>query len=150
LLTIRNEANDLSRSQVDIAHEVLIHRWDKLQDWLKSNTEERQLREEFQRDAENWAKPGKRLPALKTQRDYLSWIERKKPPLTEAQKNFVTTMRKSVRWWRRVQVALVAGSLLVAAVMGVLSMWAINERTKAQIALNEVEVTLATELVRSV
>jgi hypothetical protein len=63
LLTVRSDPNDLSRSQVDIAHEVLISRWERLRAWLASNPQERQLREDFQRDAERWAKRSQRLPA---------------------------------------------------------------------------------------
>jgi hypothetical protein len=164
LLTIRSDSNDLSRSQVDIAHEVLIVRWDKLRDWLNNDTQDRQLREDFQRDAESYAKHGQRLPPPATQVDYLSWLDRKGPTLTLTQKTLVQAMRRQVRLRGRIRAAVVGGSLVVTGLMAFLTIWALGERSKADTekskaetqkqraegALRRIEETMATDLVRSV
>jgi hypothetical protein len=130
LLTIRNDPKDLSRGLVDIAHESLIKRWGKLQEWLNSDVQERQLRENFQRDSETYGKREKRLPALAAQRDYLNWIGRRKPTPTQAQREFVQAMRNYVRFRGLVQVCVIAGSLAIAAVMIALAVWARTESTR--------------------
>ncbi len=152
LLTIRSDSSDLGRGQVDIAHEVLIKRWVKLQEWLTSDISERQLREDFQRDAETYAQRGKRLPSSATQLDYLSWLERKgqQPTLTQAQQAFTRAMRSEVRLRRRIRIAVVVGSLVITVGMIGLATWALLEKSQVDMALKEVEETLATELVRSI
>ncbi len=115
LLTIRSDPNHLSSSLVDIAHETLITRWGRLREWLDTDVQERQLREDFQRDAENYGKRARRLPAAATQHDYLGWIGRKDPPLTETQRAFAGAMRRSVRLLRWLKIGIVIGLAVVAA-----------------------------------
>ena len=94
LLTIRSNPDNLAESQVDIAHEVLIDRWDRLSKWLTEDPEGRALREEFQPDAKKWDQglPGtpahsrNLLPGADAAKRYLDWIDSRKPDIKSRHK----------------------------------------------------------------
>ena len=48
------------RATVRIAHDTLGMHWDRLRDWIKSNEYDLSLRDEIRRDAETWARRGRR------------------------------------------------------------------------------------------
>src|SRR5262249_61935449 len=56
LLTIRSDPNNLTLAQVEIAHEILIERWDRLRTWLSQDPGSRALQQGFQDDADKWFK----------------------------------------------------------------------------------------------
>ena len=149
LLTIRSNPDNLAESQVDIAHEVLIDRWDRLSKWLTEDPEGRALREEFQRDAEKWDQglPGtpvrspNNLPGADAAKRYLAWIDSSKPSLSDTQRAFAAELRDMLRRQRRIRMA-VGGMVAVLLVMCVIflmlaqqqKLQAVKEQSKTKIA----------------
>jgi WD40 repeat protein len=133
LLTIRSEPDNLALAHVDIAHEVLINRWDRLKAWLAQDPEGRALKEEFQKDAETWdrgvagtpPRSRKHLPSPDLASGYLAWIQKSKPSLTDAQNAFAEALRFFLRRRKQLLMSGVAASLLVTVVMAVLALVAL-------------------------
>jgi WD40 repeat protein len=140
LLTIRSDPNDLTAAQVDLAHEVLIARWDRLARWLSADPETAALKQEFQDTADRWNRgaPGMparswwRLPSPEAGRRYLAWVDTHHPPLTEAQGAFVAAIRARVRRRRRLLALGGTSTVLVAVVMTFLAVLASQARRRAE------------------
>src|SRR5262249_15103603 len=101
LLTIRSDADNLAAALVDLAHEVLIARWERLGKWLAADPATAGPKQEFQDAADRWdrsvrgtpARSWWHLPSPGVGRRYLAWIDTSHPPLTEAQGAFVEAVR---------------------------------------------------------
>jgi WD40 repeat protein len=140
LLTIRSDPNDLKETQVDLAHEVLIKRWGRLRAWLDQDRGEQVRREEFRRDAARWdrgsdttpARSRRGLPGTETQTEYLNWVEKKDPALTESERSFVKAMQVARRWRKSVLTVVVAASLAVAVTMTGLAWYALVQSHEAK------------------
>jgi WD40 repeat protein len=134
LLTIRSDPNDLKETQVDLAHEVLIKRWGLLREWLDHDRGEQVRREEFRRDAARWdrasdttpARSRRGLPGTETQTEYLNWVEKKHPSLTESERAFAEAMRRHLLRRKWLRGAVVAASLVIAVVMAGLAWFAMT------------------------
>jgi WD40 repeat protein/tetratricopeptide (TPR) repeat protein len=97
LLTLRASRLDRDEPEIELAHEVLITRWDRFLKWLEQDAETRAFIEEFQQDAERWnvgvaslPKPRQpeNLPGIERAKRYLDGLERLQSPLTAAQQAF--------------------------------------------------------------
>jgi hypothetical protein len=116
LLTIRGAPDDLGRTQVEIAHEVLIEGWPALRKWLTGDPESRAVQESFERDADRWVQgapglpPRSRdlLPGPQLARRYLRWLTEARPKLTGLQREF----REALRVFPVSRVVGVGGELL--------------------------------------
>jgi hypothetical protein len=106
LLTLRTDPADANASQVDLAHEVLVERWQTLRTWLAEDPEGRALQQEFQKDAERWdqgvgglpPRSRKALPGPYITKRYLTWYDTRKPSdLSPAQLDFMNALRASPR-----------------------------------------------------
>jgi formylglycine-generating enzyme required for sulfatase activity len=140
LLTIRSEPNNPAMAQVDIAHEVLINRWDRLKGWLAQDPEGRALKEEFQKDAERWdrglggtpPRSRKNLPGPDLASGYLTWIQKSKATLPEAQKAYAEALRVFLRRRKQLLISGVAAVLVVAVVWTGLALFAWNEAREVE------------------
>jgi formylglycine-generating enzyme required for sulfatase activity len=144
LLTLRSDPNDFTAPQVDLTHEVLIDRWQRLKEWLGQDREGRALKEAFQKDVERWDKghgempprSRKNLPAPEVAGGYLTLIDKTGFVLTDTQSVFVGELRGMLRRRRRRTRAVVGGSALVALVMTCLllfAFWQQRARALAQV-----------------
>jgi WD40 repeat protein len=147
LLTIRSDADNLAEARVDLAHEVLIARWERLRKWLAADPETAALKQEFQDAADRWNRsvPGTParswwlLPDPGAGRRYLAWIDTNHPPLTGAQVAFVAAVRALIRR-RRTFRAVGAVVLAVLAVgMTVLAVIASHNAEEARTAQGKAE-----------
>jgi|GEM_PF-3439715 len=152
LLTIRSNPDNLAESQVEIAHEVLIDRWDRLSKWLTEDPESRALREEFQPDAKKWdqglpvtpAHSRTLLPGADTAKRYLAWIDRRSPTLSPEQSAFAAELRDMLRRQRMVLRAVAGTMTVLLGTILLLSVWAelrrrqvVEEQSKTKIAVVE-------------
>jgi WD40 repeat protein len=145
LLTVRSDRDNLAEAQVDLAHEVLIDRWERLAGWLAQDPEGRALREAFQSDAAKWdagmpgipPRSGKLLPGPDTAAGYLTWIGKSKPLLTEVQTAFATALRIRRRRRRSLVVLGCASTAVVAVAMTALAVYAWSEKRQAEISQQE-------------
>jgi hypothetical protein len=135
LLTIRSNPDNLAEVQVDIAHEVLIDRWERLATWLTEDPEGRALREEFQRDAEKWdqglpgtpARSRNNLPGADAAKRYLAWIDRSKISLSDTQRAFAEELRDMLRRRRWVRGAI-TGTIVVLLGMSIIFLFQAQQR----------------------
>lgn len=113
LLTLRRNPNNLDDALVDLAHEVLLTRWEKLQEWLVLDSDERIMKKALQKDLEKWnlgmpdvsARSPQLLPKPEVAKEYLNWVDSRhgwsgNPPPTlgsDLQKEFVKTLREMLR-----------------------------------------------------
>ncbi len=146
LLTIRSDPNNLVVSQVDIAHEVLIDRWERLKKWLSEDPQGRAQREEFEKDSIRWdqgmpgtpARTRRSLPGPDAAADYLGWIEQKKPPLSPVQIAFADELRNMIRRHtrrRRVVIGTMVALFVAAVVLAVVARFSERQaRSSAEIA----------------
>jgi WD40 repeat protein len=143
LLTVRSDPHNLAQTQLDLAHEVLIERWDRLKTWLAENPETRALKEDFQQDTEKWegGLPGlptrspHNLPGIEKARRYLAWLDAVKPTLTPGQAGFRDALRASVRRRQQIRrgVLVVMGMLLLAAVVAAgVAWWSAREAAQKE------------------
>jgi hypothetical protein len=109
LLRTHGDPADPGRALVEIAHAVLIVQWGRLKAWLALDSESHRLREAFEADARRWLDgfPGfaprsrEGLPNRTLARQYLAWIDRTEPVLSEEQRAFAEALHSLVRpWWR--------------------------------------------------
>lgn len=144
LLAIRSDSSNLSESRVSIAHEVLIH-WPRFQSWLSENAETRALKEEFQNDVDRWQiGSGKRaprsrgnLPSVKTQAEYLEWINVSKPSLTLVQSDFVSAMRGAVSRNKLFRLGAIAGGGWALSAMVIVAFLTVNYLAEKRDAIRQ-------------
>jgi WD40 repeat protein/energy-coupling factor transporter ATP-binding protein EcfA2 len=140
ILTIRSSADKPGEALVDLAHEVLTSRWQRLKDWLAQDPEGRALKEAFQQDVEKWdrgilgtaPRSRKNLPTSDMATAYLAWIEKAKLQLTPVQQAFVEELRQLLVRRRLGIWSAVAAALLVAGIMTGLSLYAWKKKNDAE------------------
>src|SRR5262249_9802768 len=85
LLTIRSDADNPKQTRVELAHEVLIERWQRLAGWLALSQDGRAAKEAFENDAARWdrgmlPRTQRRSPKLLRSTEvagkHLDWLER--------------------------------------------------------------------------
>jgi WD40 repeat protein len=158
LLTIRpNPAapDDRHRALVELTHDVLLESWDRLKRLITENPRDRELRERFENDFTNWQRglppelppeSWRLLPSYHTAVKYLSWLDvTRAHRLTAPQENFVKGLRRRVSRRRATWVLGLAGSLLLAAFMTVLAIWAWIEQLRVERHLYVTEMRVASE-----
>lgn len=124
LLTIRSDPEDMTKSLVDLSHEVLIQNWQRLRGWLAEDPQGKAMREEFRKAAEQYemgfagvaARHRKALPGTDVAINYLAWIDTSKPRLAPVQEEFAGAMRRMIKYVRRRQ-QVIMGLLALLVVM---------------------------------
>jgi WD40 repeat protein len=136
LLQVRSDPNNLTVSLVELAHEVLITRWERLAGWLAQDPEGRALKEAFQQDVDKWerVRPGtpprsrKNLPSPNVATAYLAWIDKARPDLSPVQQAFVKEMKGMLARRRRWLRGSVIAALVLAGIMTGLWLYARTEK----------------------
>jgi WD40 repeat protein len=145
LLTVRRNPShpgDRARALVELAHEVLIDRWDRLKALLTENPRYRQLKEQFLADFERYEQglppetpPRHWLPSVHAASRYLGWIDIGRPALSDEQKAFAEALRGLVKRRKQLVATGVITAVTAAVVLGALSViawWEWRQAVKAQ------------------
>jgi WD40 repeat protein len=154
LLAVRSSPENLAVTLVDLTHEVLMERWERLRNWLAESPDSRTIREHFQNDAERWElgmpprvapRSHKNLPGEDVARRDLGWIDTTAPTLTDGQKAFAEALRAFVRWRVRLRTAAVSvmAVLFVAAVAFACYSWEMNGVAQGEKSRAETNAGLA-------
>ena len=131
LLRVHTDRTNGSRSLIEIAHPVLIDRWERLALWLSEDPGCRSIMEEFASDAERWdlgtARTPRRsrgnLPASYTAVGYLYRLDKCRPALSGPQRDFADELRAMLRRRDRRRVLLTVAMLVALPLGGALAPW---------------------------
>ena len=140
-----------SHHRVEIVHESLLKAWPRLVHWQTQDEEGAQLRDQLKQAAHLWEEKGRSPDLLWTGtafREYELWRERYAGALTAIEEAFAKAMAQRAARQRRlrraVAGAIVAASLAVAVVTGVLWTRARDEALRAEagklLALGRAEI----------
>jgi WD40 repeat protein len=156
LLTIRSDPEDMTKSLVDLSHEVLIHNWQRLRGWLAEDPQGKAMREEFRKAAEQYetgfagvaARSWRALPGSDVAINYLAWIDTNKPRLAPVQEEFVLAMRQMLarqKQRRRIVVSSLASLAVAACVLAFFAMASERRATKQEKVSREQSASLMLE-----
>jgi WD40 repeat protein len=148
LLAIRSNPDNLSLSHVDLIHEVLIKRWNRLSNWLAVDPARRALIEAFEADAKKWSRQAQGLtpagpdflPGHSQAKRYMSWVNATKPSLTDDQRLFVKSLRRMLN--RRKAFLGVVTTLIVGALLAAVVLWFQAAAKEREVRLQEREAHL--------
>jgi tRNA A-37 threonylcarbamoyl transferase component Bud32/WD40 repeat protein len=103
---------------VELAHDALIDRWDRLENWLHDDAESRRLRERLAEAARHWdteGRPSELLWEGETLRRTLAWEDADARDLSVVEHDFLGDSRQAIdrRTWMR-RYAFIAAFALVA------------------------------------
>ena len=136
---VEGREGEPSHHRVEVVHESLLKAWPRLVRWQAQDEEGALLRDQLKQAAHLWEEKGRTPDLLWTGtsfREYELWRERYAGALTALEEDFAKAMaERAQRQRRRRQViagAMVAASLAVAAVTGVLWKQARGEALRAE------------------
>ena len=156
LLTIRSDPEDLTKSLVELSHEVLIQNWQRLRGWLAEDPQGKAMREEFRKAAELYetgvagVAPRNRqsLPGPEVANKFLGWITANRPRLAPVQEEFVTALRQMIVQTQRRR-RIIQGSLtaltIAACVLAFFAMASERRAKKQEIHSREQTASLTLE-----
>jgi WD40 repeat protein/serine/threonine protein kinase len=138
-LLLSRQGDSAEGGSVELVHESLIHRWQRLQRWLETSRQDIQLQNFLLANAKQWAHGGRRNGDLlrgESLLDALSWKERREVQLVEPLKTFLfNSQQHSQRLQkrrRRLVAAVVVGSLAISFLSVAAAFWMRNQRRIAQ------------------
>ena len=138
LLLVR-QGDQSEGGSVELVHESLIHRWQRLQRWLETSRQDIQLQHFLLANAKQWARGGKRYADLlrgESLLDALSWKNRREVQLVEPLNSFIATSeqqhKRLQKRRRRVVAGIVTGSLAVALLSVAATFWMRDQRRIAE------------------
>ncbi|WP_437669536.1 nSTAND1 domain-containing NTPase [Sorangium sp. So ce131] len=131
---------DASRCPVvEVAHEQLIRSWGQLRAWVR---EDRQMLAELQR-LDRWVEESKGFPCYVLDGDRLGHardlLARYRGDVCETARELIQRSEQAAAKKHRADVCTVFLAFVAAAVMGVLAIWAIDQRNEAQAARDAAE-----------
>ncbi|MDY0004733.1 MAG: protein kinase, partial [Polyangia bacterium] len=111
-------------TELELVHESLLHRWDRLRRWLEESREDVRLRAELEGAVGQWRRRGGRDDDLwrgRSLAEALDWRERQSAPLHPATDDFLRASEALARRSavRRTQVKAVAAALALLLAVGV-------------------------------
>ena len=121
LITI-SEGNDKT-IRVDIVHEVLIRRWERLRSWLEEDWEFLVWKKRLDNARDSWEQSGGEQNYLLrgvSLHEAANWLERFKDRIDNEAHIFITESLQVADQLRKKQRALIAGAMAFIAIVGVL------------------------------
>lgn len=131
---------------VELTHESLIDRWNKLQSWLDENQQDVQFLAQLRHAAQQWAKNGESEVFLWRDRAALDagqWLERRRAEVGEDRalglgkrderylEAVIGLAERTRRWRRRLAVVVFAGISAIAVVVSILAIRADEQARRA-------------------
>jgi hypothetical protein len=156
LLTIRSASENPAEARVELAHEVLIERWNRLAGWLALDRPGRAAKEAFENDAARWDRgmlprtqrqSPRLLPSPEIAEKHLDWLERTVglvlTPTQTAFRDALYAQREELRIAarrsvKRLRLGIVA-ALVVAVGLACLTAYAVWAGTQASRALADTQ-----------
>jgi WD40 repeat protein len=143
-LVVTDSDKETGRDTVEVVHEALIREWPSLRDWMDLDRDFRRWQDRLRQDLQDWEEAKRDHGALLqgTRLDVANeWKRQRGAKLSEAECGFIEESvraredeQKSERLRRRRVIAGLAGGLVVALMLTVLSVW-LWQQAEAQTAL---------------